>query len=159
MFPVIVYTHHNLLVFLSKMYNHNQCLMRWALLVQPYNIEICHKRRSENVVADALSWGLHSLFRVVFRSSFRNSFCFKGGKCYVLSLVGSVFIVCFSFSCCTDLVCSVLELELRPYCGLFRRDALGCIYGGNCGGFVGSPCSSVCPPQSLLRSLSMTRTC
>ncbi len=51
----------------------------------------------------------------MFRNSFRNSFCFKGGKCYVLSLVGSVFIVCFSFPCCTDLVCSVLEVELRPY--------------------------------------------
>ncbi len=71
----------------------------------------------------------------------------------------SVFIVCFSYSCCTDLVCSVLEVELRPYCGLFSRDALGCIYGGNCGGFVGSPCSSACLPQSLLSSLSMTRTC
>ncbi len=37
MFPVIVYTDHNLLVFLSKMYNHNQRLMWWALMVQPYH--------------------------------------------------------------------------------------------------------------------------
>ncbi len=34
--------------------------------------------------------------------------------CYGLSLVGSVFIVCFSFPCCTNLVCSVFEVELRP---------------------------------------------
>ncbi len=51
MFPVYNYP----LVFLSKMYNHNQRLMRWALIVQPYNLEIRHKRGSENVVADALS--------------------------------------------------------------------------------------------------------
>lgn len=53
--PVFVYTDHNPLVFLSKMYNHNQRLMRWALLVQGYNLVIKHKRGSENVVADALS--------------------------------------------------------------------------------------------------------
>lgn len=55
MFPVIVDTDHNPLVFLSKIYNHNQRLMRWALIVQPYNLEIRHKKGSENVVADALS--------------------------------------------------------------------------------------------------------
>nr|XP_040019042.1 uncharacterized protein LOC120809370 isoform X2 [Gasterosteus aculeatus aculeatus] len=56
--PVVVYTDHNPLVFLSKMYNQNQRLMRWALMVQPYNLEIRHKRGSDNVVADALSRGL-----------------------------------------------------------------------------------------------------
>lgn len=55
--PVIVYTDHNPLVFLNKMYNHNQRLMRWALMVQCYNVEIRHKRGSDNVVADALSRG------------------------------------------------------------------------------------------------------
>ncbi len=29
--------------------------------------------------------------------------------------MGSVFIVCFSFPCCTNLVCSVFEVELCPY--------------------------------------------
>ena len=38
--PVTVYTDHNPLVFLAQMYNHNQQLMRWALAVQGYNIEI-----------------------------------------------------------------------------------------------------------------------
>ncbi|KAL1279986.1 hypothetical protein QQF64_014586 [Cirrhinus molitorella] len=55
LFPVVVHTDHNPLVFLSKMYNHNQRLMRWALMVQPYNLEIRHKKGTENVVADALS--------------------------------------------------------------------------------------------------------
>ena len=53
--PVTVYTDHNPLVFLSRMYNHNQRLMRWALVLQEYNIDIKHKKGSENVIADALS--------------------------------------------------------------------------------------------------------
>ncbi len=53
----MVYTDHNPLVFLSRMYNHNQHLMRWTLVVQSYNIEIRHKKGSENVLADALSRG------------------------------------------------------------------------------------------------------
>lgn len=53
--PVSVYTDHNPLVFLAQMYNHNQRLMRWALLAQGYNIVIQHKKGSDNVVADALS--------------------------------------------------------------------------------------------------------
>ena len=55
--PVTVYTDHNPLVFLAQMYNHNQRLMRWALLVQGYNLEIQHNKGTENVVADALSRG------------------------------------------------------------------------------------------------------
>lgn len=38
--PVVVYTDHNPLVFLSQMYNHNQRLMWWALIVQEYNLQI-----------------------------------------------------------------------------------------------------------------------
>ena len=53
--PIVVYTDHNPLVFLSRMYNHNQRLMRWALLAQEFNLEIKHKKGSENVLADALS--------------------------------------------------------------------------------------------------------
>lgn len=55
--PVTVYTDHNPLVFLAQMYNHNQRLMRWALLVQGYNIVIKHKKGADNIVADALSRG------------------------------------------------------------------------------------------------------
>ena len=53
--PIVVYTDHNPLVFLSRMYNQNQRLMRWALAMQDYSLEIRHKKGSENVVADALS--------------------------------------------------------------------------------------------------------
>ena len=50
----MVYTDHNPLVFLHRMYNQNQRLMRWALIVQGYNLVIRHKG-SENMCADALS--------------------------------------------------------------------------------------------------------
>lgn len=53
--PLVVYTDHNLIAFLSKMYNHNHRLMRWALLVQDWKLVIKHKNGSDNVVADALS--------------------------------------------------------------------------------------------------------
>lgn len=53
--PIKVYTDHNPLVFLSRMHNHNQRLMRWSLMVQGFNLEIVHKRGSQNVVADTLS--------------------------------------------------------------------------------------------------------
>lgn len=53
--PVTVYTDHNPLVFLSRMYNHNQRLMRWSLIVQNYNLIIKHKKGSENIIADTLS--------------------------------------------------------------------------------------------------------
>lgn len=53
--PIVVYTDHNPLVFLTRMCNHNQRLMRWALIAQNYNLDIRHKKGSENVLADALS--------------------------------------------------------------------------------------------------------
>ena len=53
--PVVVYTDHNPLVFLRQMRNSNQRLMRWSLLVQDFNLDICHKRGVDNVLADALS--------------------------------------------------------------------------------------------------------
>lgn len=53
--PIKVYTDHNPLVFLSRMYNANQRLMRWSLALQEFNLEIVHKRGTENQIADALS--------------------------------------------------------------------------------------------------------
>ena len=38
--PTVVFSDHNPLVFLNQMQNTNQRLMRWALLVQGFNIEI-----------------------------------------------------------------------------------------------------------------------
>ncbi|XP_073804400.1 uncharacterized protein [Danio rerio] len=54
-FPIRVYTDHNPLVFLDRMRNSNQRLMRWSLEVQEFNLDIRHKKGSQNVVADALS--------------------------------------------------------------------------------------------------------
>lgn len=53
--PLLVYTDHNPLIFLAQMSNSNQRLMRWALIIQEYNVDIQHLKGSENVVADALS--------------------------------------------------------------------------------------------------------
>ena len=54
-FPIQVYTDHNPLVFVHKMKDKNQRLLRWSLTLQEYNLEITHVRGKDNVVADALS--------------------------------------------------------------------------------------------------------
>lgn len=53
--PVVVFTDHNPLTFISRMCNQNQRLMRWSLIFQNYNLEIKYKRGVDNIVADALS--------------------------------------------------------------------------------------------------------
>ena len=53
--PLVVYTDHNPLTFLKSLQNPNQRLMRWALFLQPYNMDIRHIKGSQNVMADALS--------------------------------------------------------------------------------------------------------
>ena len=53
--PIVVFTDHNPLVFLSKMTGKNQRLTRWSLLLQEYRLEIKHCRGRDNVVADYLS--------------------------------------------------------------------------------------------------------
>ena len=53
---LVIYTDHNPLVFLHRMYNHNQRLMRWSLIIQSYNLVIRHKKGTENVFAEALSY-------------------------------------------------------------------------------------------------------
>lgn len=52
---ILVLSDHNPLVFLPKMKNHNQRLLRWCLLLQEYNLEIRHIPGRQNVVADVLS--------------------------------------------------------------------------------------------------------
>ncbi|KAF7198948.1 putative LOC107373844-like protein [Nothobranchius furzeri] len=54
-FTTIVFTDHNPLIFLHRMYNHNQRLMRWALLLQEFSLDIRHKKGTKNLMADALS--------------------------------------------------------------------------------------------------------
>jgi len=53
--PVKVYTDHNPLVFINRMKNANQRLVRWRLAFQEYNLEIHHIKGRDNVIADALS--------------------------------------------------------------------------------------------------------
>ncbi len=53
--PIIVYTDHNPLIFLSNMSSSNQRLLRWALKRQDFNLQIQHIRGTDNVIADALS--------------------------------------------------------------------------------------------------------
>ena len=53
--PVEVYTDHNPLVFLHRMKNSNQRLMRWCLILQDYELIIKHVKGKDNIIADALS--------------------------------------------------------------------------------------------------------
>lgn len=53
--PISVFTDHNPLVFINRMKNKNQKILRWGLTLQEYNMTINHIRGKENVVADALS--------------------------------------------------------------------------------------------------------
>ena len=55
MYPIEIFTDHNPLVFLGKMRNKNQRLLRWSLQLQEYNLTIAHIRGRDNVIADALS--------------------------------------------------------------------------------------------------------
>ncbi|KAL2091618.1 hypothetical protein ACEWY4_013881 [Coilia grayii] len=56
--PVIVFSDHNPLTFLHSLQNPNQRLMRWALFLQPYDLQIRHIKGVDNVMADALSRAL-----------------------------------------------------------------------------------------------------
>ena len=61
-YPLTDYTDHNPLVFLHRLKNKNQRLLRWSILLQQYNLAIKHIRGQDNVIADTLSWaGSHSL--------------------------------------------------------------------------------------------------
>ena len=54
-YPVTVYTDHNPLIFLHRLKNKNQRLLRWSILLQQYSLNIQHIKGRENVIADALS--------------------------------------------------------------------------------------------------------
>ena len=53
--PVKVLTDHNPLVFLNKMKNSNQRLLRWSMALQERDLDIQHVKGKDNVVPDALS--------------------------------------------------------------------------------------------------------
>ena len=52
---VTVYSDHSPLQFLHKMANHNQKLLRWALELQQYSLDIKHRPGSRNWIPDILS--------------------------------------------------------------------------------------------------------
>ncbi|KAL2085082.1 hypothetical protein ACEWY4_018402 [Coilia grayii] len=53
--PVTVFTDHNPLIFLSRMKNTNQRIMRWSLYLQGFNLDLRYKRGTDNILADTLS--------------------------------------------------------------------------------------------------------
>ena len=49
------YTDRNLLVFINRMQNDNQTLLRWGLTLQKYDLRIHHVKGHDDIVADTLS--------------------------------------------------------------------------------------------------------
>lgn len=52
---VHLFSDHNPLVFIDKAKLQNQRILRWALLLQSYNLNVSHIRGVDNIIADALS--------------------------------------------------------------------------------------------------------
>lgn len=105
--PVVVYIDHNPLVFLARMRNRNQRLTMWFLLLQDFNLEIRHKKGTENVLADSfsrVSWSIRHLVLDI-----RPWFCF--------SLCPMFCIVCLHFLCPSG--CSSQSQQLCQSCLLF----------------------------------------
>ena len=53
--PIVVFTDHNPLTFLKSLKSPNQRLVRWALFLQAFNLDIRHIKGTDNIQADALS--------------------------------------------------------------------------------------------------------
>ena len=53
--PVKIYMDHNPLIFIRRLKNQNQRLMRWSLYLQESNLDIHHIPGRDNIVLDALS--------------------------------------------------------------------------------------------------------
>jgi hypothetical protein len=54
-YQIVVLTDHNPLVFVNRMQNKNQRLMRWSLQLQEYNLKIEYIKGKDNIIPDALS--------------------------------------------------------------------------------------------------------
>ena len=61
-FPLVIYTDHNPLVFLTCIKNKNQRPLRWSLTLQGYDLDIRHIPGRDNVIANALSRQHYSEF-------------------------------------------------------------------------------------------------
>ena len=53
--PLEVFSDHNPLVFIHKLKNKNQRLLRWSLTLSEYNMKIHHIKGQDNIIADCLS--------------------------------------------------------------------------------------------------------
>ena len=53
--PLVIFSDHNPLKFLHKFNNKNMRLTRWSLLLQEYDLLICHIKSKDNIIADYLS--------------------------------------------------------------------------------------------------------
>ena len=55
--PIVVFSDHIplIFIFIHKMKNKNQRLLRWNLLLQEYNLDIKHIKGKDNIISDALS--------------------------------------------------------------------------------------------------------
>lgn len=52
--PTVVHTDHSPFVFINQMWNTNQELMRWAVFLQAFSMEVRHVKGWENVLANEL---------------------------------------------------------------------------------------------------------
>ncbi|CAB4001500.1 Hypothetical predicted protein [Paramuricea clavata] len=53
--PIEVFSDHNPLVFIHRMKDKNQRLLRWSLILSEYNMHIQHIKGQDNLIADCLS--------------------------------------------------------------------------------------------------------
>jgi phospholipid-translocating ATPase len=50
--PIEVFSDHNLLVFIHRMKDKNQRLLRWSLILSEHNMNIQHIKGQDNLIAD-----------------------------------------------------------------------------------------------------------
>ena len=53
--PIILFSDHNPLTFIDKIWCKNQRFYRWSLMLQELNIKIRHTHGKDNIIVDALS--------------------------------------------------------------------------------------------------------
>ena len=53
--PIVVFSDHNPFIFIHKMKNKNQRLLRLSLLLQEYNLDIRQIKGKDIIISDALS--------------------------------------------------------------------------------------------------------
>ncbi|CAM4491408.1 unnamed protein product [Lepidochelys kempii] len=85
-----VYTDHSPLTWLHQMKGANAKLLRWRLLLQDYDMDVVHVKRSANLIGDALSWRGGSELPQVTGQSDSAQFSLEGGRDVMQQGGGSV---------------------------------------------------------------------